>query len=79
MRLTLFTRPGCHLCDEARETMGRVAAKSGEAWTEVDISGDPLLEDEYGMRIPVVLLDAKEHGYWRVDEARLLRDLGVPS
>jgi glutaredoxin len=79
MRLTLLTRPGCHLCDVAKETMDRVAAKSGEAWTEVDISGDPELEDEYGLRIPVVLLDGKEHGYWRVEEERLLRDLGVSS
>jgi glutaredoxin len=79
MRLTLLTRPGCHLCDQASEVLDRVAAKSGVAWTEVDISGDPELEDEYGLRIPVVLLDGKEHGYWRVDEERLLRDLGVSS
>ena len=79
MRLTLLTRPGCHLCDVAKETMDRVAAKSGEAWTEVDISADPELEDEYGLRIPVVLLDGVEHGYWRVEEERLLRDLGVFS
>jgi glutaredoxin len=77
MRLTLLTRPGCHLCDVAKETMDRVAAKSGEAWAEVDISGDPDLEDEYGLRIPVVLLDGREHGYWRVEESRLLRDLGA--
>ena len=79
MRLTLLTRPGCHLCEVASEALDRVAAKSGEDWTEVDISGDPELEDEYGLRIPVVLLDGKEHGYWRVDEERLLRDLGVSS
>lgn len=77
MRLTLLTRPGCHLCEVASEALDRVAATSGEAWTEVDITGDAELEDEYGLRIPVVLLDGKEHGYWRVDEARLLRDLGV--
>jgi glutaredoxin len=77
MRLTLLTRPGCHLCEVASVALDRVAAKSGEAWTEVDISGDPELEDEYGLRIPVVLLDGAEHGYWQVDEARLLRDLGV--
>ena len=79
MRLTLLTRPGCHLCEAASEALDRVAAKSGEAWTEVDISGDPELEDEYGLRIPVVLLDGAEHGYWQVDEARLLRDLGASS
>jgi glutaredoxin len=78
MRLTLFTRPGCHLCDDAKEVLARVEARTGEAWTEVDITGDEKLEDEYGFRIPVLLLDGKEHGYWRVEENRLLRDLGVP-
>jgi hypothetical protein len=75
-RLVLFTRPGCHLCDVAKEAMGRVAAAAGETWREIDISGDRELEGEYGDRIPVVLLDGKEHGYWRVEEDRLLRDLG---
>jgi hypothetical protein len=55
--------------------MDRVAGQAGVAWREVDISGDRELEGEYGDRIPVVLLDGKEHGYWRVEEARLLRDL----
>jgi hypothetical protein len=74
-RLTLLTRPGCHLCDVAREAIARVCAQTGEEWTEVDVTGDPALEDEYGFRIPVVLLDGAEHGYWRVEEERLLRDL----
>ena len=74
-RLTLYTRAGCHLCDVAKEAMARVARESGESWHEVDISGDHELEGEYGDRIPVVLLDGKEHGYWRVEEDRLLRDL----
>jgi glutaredoxin len=74
-RLVLLTRPGCHLCDVAKEAMARVAGESGESWREVDISGDRELEGEYGDRIPVVLLDGREHGYWRVEEARLLRDL----
>ncbi|GAA1805026.1 glutaredoxin family protein [Planosporangium flavigriseum] len=75
-RLVLLTRPGCHLCDVAKGAMARVAEASGESWHEVDISGDRELEGEYGDRIPVVLLDGKEHGYWRVEEDRLLRDLG---
>jgi hypothetical protein len=74
-RLVLLTRAGCHLCDVAKEAMGRVARATGETWREVDISGDRELEGEYGDRIPVVLLDGKEHGYWRVEEDRLLRDL----
>jgi glutaredoxin len=77
VRLQLLTRPGCHLCEVAKEAMDRVAARTGQPWHEVDISGDPDLEDEYGLRIPVVMLDGREHGYWRVEEERLLRDLGA--
>jgi Glutaredoxin-like domain (DUF836) len=66
------------LCDVAKETMDRIAAATGEAWTEIDVTSDLELEREYGDRVPVVLLDGAEHGYWRVEEARLLRDLGRP-
>jgi len=75
-RLALVTRPGCHLCDVAREAMDRITVATGEGWTELDVSTDTELEREYGDRLPVVLLDGVEHGYWRVEEARLLRDLG---
>ncbi|MFI6760423.1 glutaredoxin family protein [Micromonospora sp. NPDC050417] len=78
-RLTLITRPGCHLCDVAKEAIDRVVAATGDRWVEVDVSGDLELEREYGDRVPVVLLDGKEHGYWRVEEARLLRDLTPTS
>jgi hypothetical protein len=75
MRLALVTRPDCHLCDVAKEAMDRIAAATGEAWTEIDVTSDIELEREYGDRVPVVLLDGKEHGYWRVEEDRLRRDL----
>jgi len=74
-RLTLVTRVGCHLCDVAKEAMDRVAAATGERWVELDVDSDVELEREYGDRVPVVLLDDREHGYWRVEEERLLRDL----
>ncbi|MFK3985479.1 glutaredoxin family protein [Micromonospora sp. NPDC050397] len=76
-RLTLITRPGCHLCEVAKEAVDRVVAATGDRWVEVDVTADLELEREYGDRVPVVLLDGKEHGYWRVEEARLLRDLGA--
>jgi glutaredoxin len=74
-RITLLTRAGCHLCDVARQVLGEVAAASGEGWCEVDLDSDPHLLEEYWDRIPVILLDGHEHGYWRVDRGRLLRDL----
>ncbi|MFY1704531.1 glutaredoxin family protein [Micromonospora sp. WMMA1923] len=78
-RLTLITRPGCHLCDDAKAALDRVVAVTGDKWIEKDVSGDIELEREYGERLPVVLLDGKEHGYWRVEEERLLRDLTTPQ
>jgi glutaredoxin len=75
MRITLYTREGCHLCEDAKVVLDRVRDRTGEGYEEVDIAGDSDLTAEYGDRIPVVLLDGKEHGYWRVEEQRLLRDL----
>ena len=74
-RLTLLGKPGCHLCDEARAVLARVADDLGVPWDERDVTADDALFEEYGDRIPVVLLDGREHGYWTVDEARLRRDL----
>lgn len=73
--VTLLTRVGCHLCDDAKDAMARIADRTGVAWVEVDVDGDPELAHEYGDRVPVVLLDGAEHGFWRVEEPRLLRDL----
>jgi glutaredoxin len=72
VRLTLLSKPGCHQCEEARAVLERI----GEAFEERDVTADDALYEEYGDRIPVVLLDGKEHGYWTVDETRLRRDLG---
>ncbi|MFI7280555.1 glutaredoxin family protein [Micromonospora chersina] len=78
-RLTLITRPDCHLCEDAKAALDRVVAVTGDRWISKDVTGDLELEREYGDRLPVVLLDGKEHGYWRVEEERLLRDLTTPQ
>jgi len=78
-RITLITRNGCHLCDEAKAALDRVTAKSGEPWSELSVDSDIELEREYGERLPVILLDGRDHGYWRVEEERLLRDLAAPN
>ena len=77
-RLTLISRSGCHLCEVAEQTLDRVAQATGEQWTRVDVDGSVELERDYGDRVPVLLLDGREHGYWRVEEQRLLRDLARP-
>ncbi|MCA1823037.1 MAG: glutaredoxin family protein [Frankia sp.] len=73
--VTLLAKPSCHLCDEARVVLERLCGELGVALDERDVTTDDELYAEYGERIPVVLLDGKEHSYWRVDEARLRRDL----
>lgn len=70
-RITLIGKPGCHLCDEARAVVARVAEDLGVGWTELDITADQKLADEYWEQIPVTLVDGKRHDFWRVDEARL--------
>jgi glutaredoxin len=73
--VTLLTRPGCHLCEDARVLVELVVAEEGASLTERNVDDDPRLASEYGDRVPVVLVDGKEHGYWRVEEARLRRAL----
>jgi len=70
-RVTLYSRPGCHLCEDARTTIARVCADLGEGYDEISIDDDPVLVEEYGEEIPVTLVDGRRHDFWRVDEARL--------
>lgn len=77
-RITLYTRPGCHLCDTAREVIARVCADLGESFEEFDIDDDPDLPSSYVDEIPVTLVDGRQHDFWRVDEDRLRRALAVP-
>ena len=74
-QVTLLTRPGCHLCDEARAIIDRVTAELGVPWTERDITRSLADLTEYGEMIPVTLIDGIQHDFWRVDEARLRRAL----
>ena len=75
-RVTLVTRPGCHLCEAAREVVARVCADLGETWEELDMDADPALAARYAEEIPVTLVDGHQHDFWRVDETRLRRALG---
>jgi len=70
-RVTLYSRPGCHLCDVAREVVARVCDDLGEAFVEVDIDSDPELLGRFGEEIPVTFVDGRQHDFWRVSESRL--------
>lgn len=75
MRLTLVSRDDCHLCEEAEQVLDRI----GEPWERVDVDSSIELVRDYGDRVPVLLLDGREHGYWRIEEERLRRDLAKPA
>jgi glutaredoxin len=68
--VTLLSRTGCHLCETAEQLLRRLSAELGFAYREVDVDASQVLRDEYSDRVPVILVDGKEHGYWRVEEAR---------
>ena len=69
--ITLLSRPGCHLCDDARTVIARVADELGVAWTERDITASAQDMLQFGDMIPVTFVDGIQHDFWRVDEARL--------
>jgi len=78
--ITLLGKPGCHLCDDAREVIARVAADLGVRWEERDITRSEADTREYWEHIPVTLINGVQHDFWRVDEARLrkaLKDAGA--
>jgi glutaredoxin len=69
-RVTLVTRAGCHLCQEAEAVLRQLSVELGFGYEELDVGADPARRDTYSDRVPVVLIDGKEHGYWRVEEQR---------
>src|ERR1700759_5804707 len=77
-RITLLARPGCHLCDDAREVIIKVADDLGVAWEERDITQSEADLREYWEKIPVTFVDGVQHDFWRVSEERLRRALRLP-
>jgi glutaredoxin len=75
-RITLLTRPGCHLCDDARDVIERVAGELGVGWEERDITASPGDMRDYWDKIPVTLVDGVQIDFWTVSENRLRAALG---
>jgi glutaredoxin len=73
--VTLYGKPGCHLCDDARAVVERVRAQRAFELREIDVTLDPVLHREYGERIPVLALDGEELFEFHVEEAALLKRL----
>lgn len=78
-QVTLLVREGCGACVPVREQLSELCSEFGLDVTCIDVdeaaARDPELRAEFGDRLPVVLLDGKEHSYWDVDEERLRDDL----
>lgn len=74
--LTLLAKPGCHLCDDAREAVEEVRAAAGArgietSLEEIDILSDPELARRHSEDIPVLLVNGRRHAVWQVDRSRL--------
>lgn len=70
-RVVVYTKPGCHLCEWAEESVAEVCGELGVSWQPYDISDDSELMRAYGEQIPVTFVDGRQHDFWRVDPERL--------
>jgi len=73
--LTIYSRPGCHLCDVMKEVVERVRQTIPITLEEIDISRDPELESRYGLEIPVLMIDGTKVAKYRIGEEELRRML----
>ena len=73
VHVVLYSRPGCHLCDEARAVLEAERARTPFDLEEIDIETDDELVKEYGIRIPVVAIDGVERFEIAVDPDELAR------
>ena len=70
-RVTVYTRVGCPACAKAEGDVARICDELGETWRAVDVDGAAELQAEYGDRVPVIEIDGREHGFWKVEEPRI--------
>ena len=77
MTVTVMSRHNCAACSAAVADVRRICEELGVEWAVEDVDSDPGWRAEYGDRVPVILIDGVEHGYWKVEEDRFrvaLRD-----
>jgi glutaredoxin len=73
--VTLYTRPGCHLCDEAKSAVAPLLREFGAVLHEVNIDSDPVLKERYGLDIPVIFIGQRKAAKHRVDLEQFRRQL----
>ena len=69
--MVVYTKPGCHLCEDACAAVARITSELGVGWEPVDISHDDALMQRWGEYIPVIVVDGEVHDWFRVREDRL--------
>lgn len=73
--VTVYTRVDCHLCEVAVVEVAAITAETDATFSQVDVDADPEDRAEYGDRVPVILVNGVEHGYYQVEPDRLRRAL----
>jgi len=71
-QVTIYSRSGCHLCEEAQQTLQGLQSQSEFEIVEILIDGQSDLIELYGEQVPVIYIDGKPHDYFRVDPERFL-------
>ena len=75
LEVTLYTRPGCHLCEEAKLRIEPLLAEFGARLREVNIDADPELRERYNLDVPVIFLADRKIAKHRLDPAQFRRQL----
>ena len=73
--VTLYSRPGCHLCEEAKAALAPLLREFGAVLREINIDDDAVLKERYGWDIPVIFIGAHKAAKHRVDVAQFRRQL----
>jgi glutaredoxin len=79
MKVTLYTRAGCHLCDDAKQAIESARRRTAFDYEEFDIDSDPQLRQLYNEEVPVIAIDGKKAFKYRVTSAELLKKLAARS
>lgn len=70
-QVTIYGKPGCHLCEQAEHDVAAVCEPLGVPWQVISILDDPVLADRYAEEIPVICIDGAQHDFIRVNPERL--------
>lgn len=72
-RVVVYSRTGCHLCEQALAVVATTCAELCVDWVEIDVDEPehPQLRERFSEEVPVTFVDGRQHDFWRVDETRL--------